>query len=113
MSYEPSRLKAYDSDIRWRIVYQRFALEYSVQHISANPGVSPSTVRRIGSLFDSTGSVDQKVDPDKGAALKALLSHEFYIMELVLERREFIFERSASNYTNLQELSQKPQCIGS
>ena len=49
MSYEPSRSKAYDSDIRWRIVYQRLALEYSVQRVSANLGVSQSTVRRIGS----------------------------------------------------------------
>ena len=98
MSYEPSRSKAYDSNIHWRIVYQRFALEYSVQRVSENLGVSPSTVRQIGSLFDSTGSVDQKVDPDKGVALKTLSSYdEFYIMELVLERpgiylREICFE---------------------
>ena len=69
------------------IVYQCFALEYSAQRVSENLGVSPSTVRQIGSLFDSTGSVDQKVDPDKGVALKTLSSYdEFYIMELVLER---------------------------
>ena len=98
MSYEPSRSKAYDSDIRWRIVYQRFALEYSVERVSANLGVSQSTVRRIGSLFDSTGSVDPKVVPDKVATLKSLSSYdEFYIMELILERpgiylREICFE---------------------
>ena len=87
MSYEPSRSKAYDSDLRWRIVYQRFALEYSVQKVSENLGVSQSTVRRIGSLFVSTDGVDPKVDPDKGQALKALSSYdEFYIMELVLEK---------------------------
>ena len=98
MSYEPYRSKAYDSDIRWRIVCQCFALEYSVQCVSENLGVSPSTVCWIGSLFDSTGCVDQKVDPDKGVALKTLSSYdEFYIMELVLERpgiylREICFE---------------------
>lgn len=87
MSYEPSRSKAYDNDVRWRIVYQRFALEYSVQRVSENLSVSQSTVRRIGDLFDSTGSVDPKVDPDKGQALKALSSYdEFYVMELVLEK---------------------------
>lgn len=84
MSYEPSRSKAYNSDIRWRILYQRFALEYSV---SDNLGVSQSTVCQIGSLFDSTGSFDQNSDPNKGVALKALSSYaEFYIMEVVLER---------------------------
>ena len=87
MSYEPSRSKAYDNDVCWRIVYQRFALEFSVQQVSENLGVSQSSVRRIARLFDSTGSVDPKVDPDKGQALKALSSYdEFYIMELVLEK---------------------------
>ena len=76
MSYEPSRSKAYDSDIRWRIVDQCFALKYSVERVSANLCVSQSTVRRIGSLFDSTGSVDPKVVPDKGATLKSLSSYE-------------------------------------
>ena len=86
MSYEPSRSKACNNDIRWRIVYQRFALEYSVR-VSENLGISQSTVRRIGSLFDCTGSVNLKVDPDKGQTLKALSSYdEFYIMELVLEK---------------------------
>ena len=38
-------------------------------------------------LFDSTGSADPKIDPDKGQALKAISSYdEFYIMELVLEK---------------------------
>ena len=52
--------------------------------VSENLGISQSTV---WSLFDSTGSIDQKVDPDKGQALKVLSSYdEFYIMELVLEK---------------------------
>ena len=46
MFYEPSRSKAYDSDLRWRIVYQHFALEYSVQKVSENLGVSPLYVRQ-------------------------------------------------------------------
>ena len=57
MSYEPSRSKLYDNDIRWQVVYQLMALEYSVQQVSNNLGISPATVRRIGQLFDSTGSV--------------------------------------------------------
>ena len=78
------KIKAYDSDLRWCIVYQHFALEYSVQQVSENLGVSQSTVRQIESLFDSTGNVNPKVDPNKGQALKALSSYdEFYIMELV------------------------------
>ncbi len=87
MSYEPSRSKAYENDLRWRIVYQLRALECSVMRVSDNLGVSPSTVRRIGRLFDTTGSIDKKSRLDGGQALKLLTSYdEWMIMELVLER---------------------------
>ena len=87
MSYEPSRSKPYDNDIRWQVVYQLMALEYSVQQVSNNLGISPATVRRIGQRFDSTGSVDKQSCPDRGLALKALTTYdEFIIMELVLQR---------------------------
>ena len=86
MSYDPSRSKAYDGDVRWRIVYQRYALEYSVQQVSDNLGVSHSTVRQIRKFFDTTGSIEPKPVPDRGETLNALTSYsEFYIMELVLD----------------------------
>ena len=114
MSYEPSRSKAYDNDVRWRIVYQRFALEYSVQRVSENLGVSQSTVRWIAHLFDSTGSIDLKVDPDKGQALKVLSSYdEFYIMELVLEKPGIYLREICHELFQLEQLSQKLQCVGS
>ena len=42
-----SRNTAYNKDHRWRIVYQRKALEYSVRQVAENLGVSPATVHRI------------------------------------------------------------------
>ena len=87
MSYEPSRSKAYENDLRWRIVYQLRALEYSANRVSNNLGVSVSTVRRIARLFDTAGNVDKKSCRDRGQALKHLTSYdEWIIMELVLER---------------------------
>jgi transposase len=109
MLYEPSRSKPYDTDIRWRVVYQLRALECSVQQVSDNLGISVSTVRRIGQLFDSTGSVDKQACPDKGLALKALTTYdEFIIMELVLQRpgiylREICQELQQSTGTDVSE----------
>ena len=60
MSYKPARSKAYGSDIRWRIVYQLRVLDYSAACVSSNLGVSVSTVRHIGKVFDETGNVDTK-----------------------------------------------------
>ena len=109
MSYEPSRSKPYDNDIRWRVVYQLMALEYSVQQVTTNLGISASTVRRIGQLFDSTGSVDKQSCPDRGLALKVLTTYdEFIIMELVLQRpgiylREICRELQQSTGTDVSE----------
>lgn len=87
MSYEPGRSKAYGIDIRWRIVYQLRVLDYSVDRVSANLGISVSTVRRIGKLFDTTGSVDAKTGLTRSQSQKILTSYdEFLIMELVLEK---------------------------
>ena len=36
MSYETSRTKAYDSDLRWQIIYQVKVLDYTVGQVSAD-----------------------------------------------------------------------------
>ena len=61
MSCEPGRTKAYHSDLRWRMVYQRKVLDISTKKISENLCVDASTVQRIVNLFDTTGSVEKKV----------------------------------------------------
>ena len=66
------------------MVYQLRALEYSVNRVSNNLGVSPSTVRRIAQLFDTTGSVDKKSCREREQHLTSY--DEWLIMELVLER---------------------------
>ena len=81
MSYEPSRTKAYGNDIRWRMVYQVKVLDYSVGQVSANLGVSPSTVRRIVALFDTSGSVDKRLGAHQ-TPIKLTSYDEWMIMEL-------------------------------
>ena len=39
-SCEHSRTRAYDEDLRWRIVYQHYALEYSNVRIADNMNIA-------------------------------------------------------------------------
>lgn len=57
MSAEPNRKKAYQPDLRWRIVYQRAALHHSFCHIATSLNIAASTVHRTFSSFDKSGSV--------------------------------------------------------
>ena len=59
-SYEPKRCNAYPADLRWRMVYQREALNLPYEVIGHNLGVDQSTVYRTVKLFMDTGSVDKK-----------------------------------------------------
>ena len=46
-SCEHSRTRAYDEDLRWRIVYQHYALEYSNVCIADNMNIDSSTVSSL------------------------------------------------------------------
>lgn len=84
MSCEPGRTKAYHSDLRWRMVYQRKVLNISTKKISENLCVDPSTVRRTVNLFDTTGTVEKKVYISNHMR-KLSRSDQLHILELVIE----------------------------
>ena len=50
-SAEPSRKRAYGNDLRWRIVYQRIAMNLPYQKVAENLNVYTSTAHRIFSRF--------------------------------------------------------------
>ena len=60
MSCEPSRTRAYSSDLRWRMIYQRKVLNMSTTRISKCLLIDPPTVRRTVNLFAVTGSAEKK-----------------------------------------------------
>ena len=45
MAFQTDRTQAYDEDLRWRMVYQRYALELTYREIATNLNVYPSTVQ--------------------------------------------------------------------
>ena len=58
MSAEPNRKKAYSADLRWRIVYQRIAMNLPFYKIARNLNIAASIAHRIYQVFEQTGGVD-------------------------------------------------------
>ncbi len=86
MSAEPARKKAYSPDLRWRIIYQRIAMEFSYDKIAHNLNVAISTVHRTYRHFEATGEVDsQPCDPPRYDLRVLDPTSELYIIGLVLE----------------------------
>lgn len=83
-SYESKRTKAYTTDLRWRMVYQREALGLSYHVIGRNLGVDSSTVYRTVKLYTTTGSVDKRRYNTANLPRKLTDSTQFFIMHLVL-----------------------------
>ena len=62
LSAEPGRKRAYDRDLRWRIVYQRIAMNLKFIEIATNLNVAVSTAHRTFQLFEETGDVSASKD---------------------------------------------------
>ena len=85
-SCEASRTSAYSQDLRWRIVWQREALNLSVREVAGNLCVDPSTVSRITTLFRTTGDVAKKPYPSERASRKLTEPVQFFVIYLILDR---------------------------
>ena len=82
-SCESKRSSAYSDDLRWRIVWQREALQFTISQIAVNLCVSESTVRR---RFETSGEVAKSEYPSEACSRKITEPVQFYIMNLVLEK---------------------------
>jgi len=79
-SYERTRTNAYSEDLRWRIIYQRLALDYSLQRVADNLGVGVATVHRIETAFAETGSVGKRKYPEDHGPHKLTETDELFII---------------------------------
>jgi len=59
-SAEPGQKAAYSSDLRWRIIWQRYGMELSFRKVAENLNISLGTAYNICQLFEETGCVGQK-----------------------------------------------------
>ena len=81
-SVEPTRRAPYSNDLRWRIVWQRIALDLGYQEIARNLNISTGIAYNIFKLFESTGEVDSKQPAQHEHKLDS--HHELYIVGFVL-----------------------------
>ena len=85
MSAEPGRKTAYSNDLRWRIVYQRIAMNLPFVKIARNLNIAVSTVHRIYRLFEESGTVDP-LSPRKRLDCRRLdLRSELHVVGVILE----------------------------
>ena len=62
-SCESKRSSVYHKDLRWRMVWQRIALNKTFTEIAANLCVDQATVKRVIDLFENTGDVRKRPYP--------------------------------------------------
>ena len=84
-SCEPYRTKAYEEEMRWRIVWQTEGLGYTQSQAAKNLCIDKSTVSRIVTCFKATGSVGKKPYPKEKASRKLTVPAQDFISNLVLE----------------------------
>ena len=101
-SCEPGRRRAYDEDVRWRIVWQREALNKKCKDVASNLGVDPATVSRIVRRFRQTGLVLKKSHPPRRTFRKLTVGAEMLILHTVLRRPGiYLHELARKLYENL------------
>ena len=81
---EPGRKRPYDCDLRWRIVYQRIAMNLTYKKIATNLNISIATSQRIYSRFQQLGDVKPSV-ADRRSLCKLDEHSELYAVGVVLD----------------------------
>ena len=81
---EPGQTKAYQDDLRWRIVWQRFVNRCSIRDIFRSLCVSVSTIWRILDRYKCTGNVHR--NPKVTPKARSLHEHdELILIQLVCQ----------------------------
>ena len=84
MSAEPTRTAPYANDLRWRVIWQRIALDLSFRSISKNLNIAVGTAYNIFDRFRTTGEVDPKPATTRDTLRKLDCHHRLYVIGLVM-----------------------------
>ena len=103
-SCEKSRCSSYNEDLRWRIIWQRFALNLKVVRIAENLNISISTVKRVINKFEISGSVAKKTYPAERAHRKITEPIQFFVLHRPgVLLREIVNEVKANFHLEITE----------
>ena len=84
-SIEPSRVRAYHDNLKWRMVYQQEALKLPYTIIAKNLGIDTATVWRTTQRFEKTGSVSKKQYTRDNLPRKVSEMIKLVVLHIVLE----------------------------
>ena len=85
MSAEPGRKAPYSTDLRWRMVWQRFGMELTLKHIAGRLNAAVSTVHATCKKFEETGEVEPAKQPARLETRKLDEHHEQLIIAILME----------------------------
>ena len=106
-SAEPNRRRAYGSDLRWRIVFQRFGMGLRYDNIARNLNVATSTAYRICARFEATGEVQPSSRDKHRPYLRSLdQQSQLYVVGLIIENPS---QRFVSAFTKCLHCTLHPQ----
>ena len=111
MSAEPYRKKAYTSDIRWRIVYQRMATGLCFTDIAKNLNIATSTACRTYHQFECTGEI-QAIRHDSRPDLRVLDEHsELILIGIILNETSVYLEELCQKVADLTSITVSPSTV--
>ena len=112
MSAEPGRKKAYTADIRWRIVYQRLALELTFEEIATRLNIATSTAHRIYHQFELTGDIRPVSRSEPRPDTRALDEHnELIIIGVILNNPTLYLDELCQTTLALTDVSVSPSTV--
>ena len=115
LSAEPGRKRAYDRDLRWRIVYQRVAMNRSFVEIAASLNIAASTAHRTFHQFKLTGDVAASEAPTNKryvtAQRKLGVHEELFVIGAVLANSSLYLLEVCQEVSNVFGFSVSPPTI--
>ena len=84
MSAESGRTAPYGNDLRWRVVWQRIALDLPFRNIAKNLCIAVGTAHNIFERFQATGEVDPKPATKRDTLRKLDCHQRLYVVGLVI-----------------------------
>ena len=111
MSAEPSRKKSYSADLRWRIVYQRIAMNLPFYKIARNLNIAASTANRIYQLFEQTGGVDPVQRLERHEIRAVDMHTELHVIGFVIENPSVYLSEVCHNIGDITGEAVSPSTV--
>ena len=109
-SCEPGRKAPYSLDLRYRIIWQRFAMGLLLRSIARNLGISVGTICNVCKMFKQTGSVDP-LKPDHINTRVVSSYNQQMIVSLLMENPSLYLSEVCRKIEDITGLKVTPSTV--